>query len=417
MLKQHKKNFLILSANTLVAQVLAVLSLIVIANIYSPEQFSILVLYSNLLLWLGSIVCLKYDVAIVISDTAAEAVNLVALSIFASLTIATSVFLLALINSFFGLIGDFSSDIFIWLLITPVGIFLTGASLALRSLLHFNKEYFQFSILPIIFATVYAILAVSLFYFLPSGKTLVLSQVLAVLAVCIYTYKKLNSKGYFRQKVSLQRMLDVGRKNSHYPILSTPSSFFDGMSQAMPVYFIALIYDSIAVASYGLMVKIVVVPIRFLFSSTSTLMLKVIHDEIKEGNPIRVFWQVSIVLFGVILFISLVLLKCSSYMVNLVFGSEWIQVSKIISIMCFALLFSAAVSSLSSIFAATNHLGLLAIWQMTNFAFSLVFFLYTLLFLDLDMAVFFELLAIKEICLYGLYFLMISFSVHKPNIR
>lgn len=415
MLKQYRKNFFILSVNSLIAQAVSILFIIAITKIYGPEKFSVIVLYSNLLLWVGPIVCLKYDVAIVVAKTAAVSANLVALSILISSIIAILAFTLVILNSFFNLLDGFLQNLIIWAVLAPVGILITGASMALRSFLHYHKEYLNFSSTPIIFSVVNGVLSTSLYFVWPSGTTLVASQILATLFICIFILKKLKSKNYLGEKVTLKEMLSIGYKNIHYPVFSAPGSLLAGMSQAMPVYFIALVYNSVVVASYGLMLKIVLAPITFIFSSISTLMLKVIHDEINGGRPAIVFWKVSFVLFVFILATSLILITWSASIISLILGDEWIYIGRIIETMCFALLFGAAVSSLSNIFAATNHLGLGALWQVIYFLVSISFFAVVYLSFDFDREVFFILLAAKEIGLYLIYFLMIAYSVHKPN--
>jgi lipopolysaccharide exporter len=417
MFTQYRMSFLTLSASSLVAQAISVLSLIAVSRLYGPENFSLLVLYSNLLIWLGPIVCLKYDIAIVVSEDASEAANLVVLSIFISLIIALLAFAVALLNSYFGFLDDFSNNMLIWVILAPTGILLTGANASLRSYLHYYKEYLNFSTTPIIFSTVYGLLAITLYNVWPTGTTLVISQIIATLSVCVFILLKLKSKKYLREKIKIESILIAGRKNIGYPIFSAPGSLVDGLSQAMPIYFIAFIFNNLVIASYGLVLKIVVVPMRFIFSSISTLMLKIIHDEIADGHAVKIFWYISSGLLIFIIIATLILVNWASTVIRLFLGEEWAQTGLIVETMCFALLFSAAVSSLSNIFAATKRLGLGAAWQVLYFILSLIFFM--LIFLDenLTQELFFELLAIKEVSLYAVYFLMIAFSVHKPKVK
>ena len=388
-----------------------------ISRLYGPENFSVLVLYSNLLIWLGPIACLKYDVAVVVSEDASEAANLVVLSVFISTIIALFAFAVAVLNGYFGFLDDLTHNMLIWVILAPTGILLTGASASLRSYLHYYKEYFNFSTTPIIFSTVYGLLAIILYNIWPDGTTLILSQVIATLSVCAYILHRLHSKDYLREKIKISNILTVGRKNIAYPMFSAPASLVDGMSQAMPVYFIALIFNSLTIASYGLVLKIVIVPMRFLLSSVSTLMLKIIHDEIANSNAVKIFWHVSLGLLTLITAVSLILMNWASTIIILFFGNDWKQAGLIIETMCFALLFSAAISSLSNIFAATNRLGLGAAWQVLYFTSSLLFFLWMYFDENLTQEVFFKLLAIKEVFIYAIYFMMIAVSVHKPKVK
>ncbi|WP_334067745.1 hypothetical protein [Nereida ignava] len=333
------------------------------------------------------------------------------ISIITSLASLITVFIIFSLN----IITFSAPNLTMWLLLTPIGIISTGLSLSLRSFLHFHKEYRYFASTPIIFSLAYGFLALTLYYIWPSGLTLILCQILATLVVCVFIFQLLKSKGYLNETITIQRITNAAVRKKQYALISTPSSLLDGLSQALPIYFMAIAFNSITVASYGIMIKIVIVPMRFIFSSISTLMLKIIHDEINSANRCRIFWQISCGLLVLIVLASQLISNYADTIVDQFLGDEWSQTIVVIETMCFASLFGAAVSSLSNIFAATNRLQLGASWQVLYFTVTLVFFLYVVIKGNIPQQIFFELLAIKELVSYTIYFLLISFSVHKPK--
>ena len=75
-LSENVKNFAILSANNVLAQIFGFIFLFIVTYLYSPSEFSQLVLFSGLLLWVGPIMCMKFDAALIVSDSKSESLNL-----------------------------------------------------------------------------------------------------------------------------------------------------------------------------------------------------------------------------------------------------------------------------------------------------------------------------------------------------
>ena len=117
---------LTLSFGTVFSQIIIIFFSPVLTRLYGPSAFGILAIFLSITSILGVIGCLRYECAIVLSETDNEAINLLGLCIlFVLCTTAISVLLF-----FFG--SDFIAHIlnapeignFLWLV--PVSLFFSG---------------------------------------------------------------------------------------------------------------------------------------------------------------------------------------------------------------------------------------------------------------------------------------------------
>jgi len=130
--KKQLRSVLLLVSGTAGAQAILVLALPILTRIYSPEDFSTLSVYVAILGIISTAACLRLDLAIPLPENDSEAINLLALALFFSLTtsVITSLLLLLLPNnSIRNLLTPALFD-YVWLL--PLGVFLSSTYNALQ---------------------------------------------------------------------------------------------------------------------------------------------------------------------------------------------------------------------------------------------------------------------------------------------
>lgn len=120
------RNVGILGGGTALAQALSVLVLPIITRLYTPEDFSVLAVYSALLSMIAVVACLRFEIAIPLPKDDLEAANLMVLGLFFSTFISVNVALLVWL--FPGHIakglGQPALQPYLWLL--PAGVWLSG---------------------------------------------------------------------------------------------------------------------------------------------------------------------------------------------------------------------------------------------------------------------------------------------------
>jgi O-antigen/teichoic acid export membrane protein len=301
--------------------------------------------------------------------------------------------------------------------VAPIGLFFIGVGSAIKSMLHYNKQYFYFSLSPIIFTIVNGFLSIVIYYIHPFGESLIFSHIIGSVFSSLFLLSKIYNFGYLNGGINIVHIFTSMKKNIKFPIHTVPSSLVDGLSQSMPIYFIYQIFDDVIVASFGVVIKLAVVPMRFIFGSISSLLIKIIHDSVGTKYSVRIFVKVSVNLFFIVVVFGSFLYFFSEALVNTFLDKDWVYTGKILKIMCISMIYSAAISSLSSVLVATRRLKLGAFWQYLYFLSSVIFFYMFIEFGGADIYWFFTLLAIKEMFLYSIYYALIYYSVQKPSVR
>ena len=121
-----------LVGGTATAQALTILALPILTRIYSPEDFSVLAVYTALLTMVAVISCLRLEIAIPLPEDDGEAVNLFALAfVFATIAaVLTCVGVVLFGPVFFQAIRQPQMQPYGWLL--PLGVWMSGSYAALQ---------------------------------------------------------------------------------------------------------------------------------------------------------------------------------------------------------------------------------------------------------------------------------------------
>ena len=126
------KNVLTLVSGTSVAQLIPVLISPILTRLYSPEDFGLLALIVSISTIFGSLVSLKYELAIVLPKENKKALHITLVSLIFSFVF--SVILLFVFIIFKGAISELFNNKYLneWLVILPLIIFLISAYNSLR---------------------------------------------------------------------------------------------------------------------------------------------------------------------------------------------------------------------------------------------------------------------------------------------
>ena len=140
-----KRNFasdvMKIMSGTAFGQVLAVLALPVLTRLYAPEAFGILGIFMAITGIVGVVVCMRYELTIILPESDKEAKKLLLLSLFftAAWTLASILAILLLKGRIVTLAGNSGLANYLWLI--PAGIAVHGLHLAIS---HWNTRKAQF---------------------------------------------------------------------------------------------------------------------------------------------------------------------------------------------------------------------------------------------------------------------------------
>ena len=124
--KSFSKNVALLTAGTVLSQLILLASLPLLTRLYDPSDFGLLAIYLASTSFLGVVACLRFNVAIPLSKDNEESIYLTYLSLISCVLISLFIYIIISINflTISNILNNKSFDDFI--LLIPLGIFLNG---------------------------------------------------------------------------------------------------------------------------------------------------------------------------------------------------------------------------------------------------------------------------------------------------
>jgi O-antigen/teichoic acid export membrane protein len=393
------RDILVLMAGTGLAQFIPVLFSPLLTRIYDPAQFGIFALYTSLNAILGTVICGRLEVAVVIPKEEDEARDIARLSVYFSILTSLLVYFFLFLFS-----GRFSGGVRDLVVFLPLSLFCYGINQVGTYFANRHKLYKTISISKILQScgTVLIQLACPLIT-LTLGMGLIIGAVVGQFLAAIYL-------GYYSglfpilsggQRASLKTTLKKYRK---YPLLNGPTALMDSFSVFAPSIFIEMIYGPATLGLYGLALRTITIPSTLIGLSFSQIFYKQAADLNNQGQPVyplllkvakRLFW------LGVPIFLVLVFFAPGLY--QLVFGNKWLLSGQFARVMAFSFLVRFVASPVSSVFLVKHELRRLAVWQVVYFLIVLGISLAARVFHLPIMELLYAYVA-GDLCMYVLYF-------------
>ena len=139
--REFFRNVATLVSGTTFVQVVAILIYLVLARIYTPEDFGLFGLYMSIISITAILATAKYELSIMLPKEDKDAVNLLGLSVTISFTISIILLVIVLIfnNPISSLLGN--EGISPWLYFVPLSTFLVGLFQSMKYYSNRNKRY------------------------------------------------------------------------------------------------------------------------------------------------------------------------------------------------------------------------------------------------------------------------------------
>jgi O-antigen/teichoic acid export membrane protein len=203
-------------------------------------------------------------------------------------------------------------------------------------------------------------------------------------------------------------------KYKDFPLYNATSGFLDGITIAMPIFFMSHYFSETTVGLYALVVRVGNTPLAFISSSVSQINLKKIIDLINTHKNVRLYlFRISFLLLLIVFPFVLVTMLWAPSIFTFFFGNEWYDAGIYLQILVPALGVKFIASTLSSTLGATNNNKLGMIWKIISFVTTIIIFIYfapkrdILLLLSASM--------IADIFLYILYYCFIWIAANHPR--
>jgi O-antigen/teichoic acid export membrane protein len=361
-IKSGKSSFfgdvLKLVTGTTFAQMLVILASPIIARLFTPEDLGLQAPFISIGSILGVIVCLRYELAIMLPESDDEAANILVLS----LVVAVLISLVSV--PVFWIAGPLITQ---WLhapelnpylrLIPPVLIF-GGIGMGHPALNYWasrTRRYKELSITRVIgqFVTVGYQLSTGILGFATAGN-LILSNVFgAVISPCVLAWQIWNEdKKLFLRSLNCRVMFEELKKHKKFPIYSTWSSLLNSASWQLPSLLLSAFFSSTIVGYYSLGFRILQVPMSLIGSAIGQVFFQRAAESSVKGTLAHLVEEVFSRLVVLGLFPMFMLTIIGKDLFTFLFGTNWAEAgvyAQILSVWAFFWFVSAPMNTLFSI--------------------------------------------------------------------
>ena len=371
------RNTAILISGTALAQLIPILLQPLLRRSFTADIFGAYSVYMSLLGILIVISSLRYELAIILPKKDNEAMAVFFLSVILNFVFNLILFIVILVFkiqllSFLNLQQQF----YIYLLLTPAGIFLFGFYQSINYWLIRKKGFVAISLNKFVRRGVEGASQVT-FVFTQMTNGLIFGDLLGHIANIFSGLLQGIKAGLSIRLFSPRMMVYVLKKYSHYPKYNFLPSFMEACSFLLPVILINKFFSSESTGYFDLCKLLLSVPLALIATSLSNVLLQ----RISEKDKLKL--SISSDLLNVLKFISLiviaeitVILLFGDELFRFFFGPDWEISGRISRILVWSFAFNFLTSSFSSIFISLKKIKLLSVWQILYFGMIILLFFF-----------------------------------------
>lgn len=399
------RNTSFLVSGTVLAQLIALVLQPFIRRLFPAEAFGSFVVYSSIIGMITVISSFRYDDAIVIPRNDEGSVNLIGLSIIFSFIFNLLLIFLVIIFDhhlidFLNLPSDLPTVVLYFI---PLAAFLVNSFQAVNWWLIRKKKFAQVSANKLMRrgseGIMQVVLGISKF-----SNGLIISDIVGQVANILIALWQSLRNGLKVSMVNLNQLKYVLKHYSEFPKYNLLPAFMSACSFYLPPIFINKFYSSAFAGYYDLTKMLLSVPIAFVATSVSNVLLQKASEKYLAGESImnEMKPMIYFVLLAAVAEI-LVIVLASDY-IFMIFGKEWNFSGELSLIMIWSFALNFIVSSFNSLFIAMQKIKLYSLWQVIYF----IAIISLLLFKKLEFLKFLKIyMAIEVLCFLLVIILMI----------
>lgn len=403
----------VLGSGTLLAQIIMIAASPVLTRLYNPADFGLAALFAAVVASISPAICGKYEVAIVVAKSDEHGKQLLGLAFAVAAALSLAVFigvwffgegLLALLNAE-RLIG--------WVMLVPLALLFNGLLAGLNYYSNRELRYGVISQSKVFVALLGVATSITLGIFgLHYG--LVISATIASGSVSLWLlfhYRAILSKSVLTWN---SRKCLVMRRYREFPLYNASFGLLDGVTLALPIFFLTRYFPEAVVGYYALMIRVAIAPVGFIADAVSQVNLKKVSYLVHQKDLIRPYLlRATLLLLLIVSPLLIVLMPFAPSFFAFVFGEQWSIAGDYLQILMPALALRFIVSTLSSTFGATGHNKLGAIWKVT--AFITTFSVYLIVAPRVDVAGMLVAILLTDLVLYSFYYALAWYAAGHPK--
>lgn len=414
MVKHFRKNVIVLTSGTAMAQAIPLAIMPYLTRVYSPAEFAVLASFTALVSVLAVIVAARYELTIMQSKDTVEANHRAVLSLVA---IAVSAILWGVLAAFFspavsGVMGQPALQP--WLIWLPLPLMMMGMVQTFSSWLNFHKRYRDIAIGRVAQATMTAAINIGGGVWKSGAAGLLLGYMAGLTCAALYFWQK--TKLHWRD-VREANIPDLARRYAEYPLYSAPAALLDVASSYAVIFIIGSFYSAEILGQFFLAHRLLLVPMILVGAGVAQVFFQHAVECRSRGDslrPILINTSRKLLLYSFPLFVLFVIFAPTLFAFAL--GETWRTAGEFARIVAFGYWMRLAVSPVSTVFLALNRLKTGTLWQVAYFVTS-----YGVLgvaaWFQVSISQFLLLYMAVEFMLYAAYFVMALRVCDQPELQ
>lgn len=306
-----------LASGTIVAQIIAFITIPILTRMYSQEAFGLLAAFSAVVGFVSSFATLKYDTALVLPEEDRDAYTLLKLSNIATLGIT------ALCVAVLFMPLDIFKEYQGLQVLIGLGVILSvnynNSALWNIRFKHYNHTATSKVIQSIaVFGFQYSLYS---FY---GMKGLIIGNILGVSVSGLYLIATRSFYWGLYRKISWQEMKAQGKRYIDFPKYFTASNAILSFSSSLPVLLFVKYIPLAQVGLYGIALRLISQPVVLVANNIRSVILSDMATRKNNNQPIlRWYSKIFMGLFAVSLIAAAGLIILGDWFITLFLGAEW----------------------------------------------------------------------------------------------
>ena len=354
-------NVLKLVTGATLAQALGILISPIITRLFAPEAYGISALFSSITSIIGVIVCLRYELAIMLPKTNEEAANVLAASLCSVLfiTILSALIVIGGSDYILRLIKAPELKNYLWLI--PVAVFFSGVSAALNYWNSRTKHFGRLSVVQIISSITNQATKLSAgFAGFVSGGVLILISMLGdlVSAGALAGQIWRDDKNLFISHVRWRGIADGFIRFKKFPIIDTWGGLLNIISWQLPALMLSSFFSTSVVGFYALGLTVLTMPLSIISRALSAVFYQKASEEKNDrANNGKLVENLMDKLMFIGIVPTTILAMVGEELFTVVFGERWVEAGRYTQILAPWVFFWFISSPLSALFSVYERQG------------------------------------------------------------
>jgi O-antigen/teichoic acid export membrane protein len=394
------KDFSTLFSGTLLASALPILFSPVISRLYTPEQFGVFAIVSAVVSSISNVAGGRYEMAVMLPKKGSDSKALVRLAAFISLLISLLILLiiilfkgdiLKLLNA--EILGD-------TIYIIPPLLWIMALFKPFNYWLNRNRLYSKNAIAKALQGVGIAVFTVFLGYWgIKDG--LVFGYFSGWLVFIGLVLIFLSMSGFFKERVSVDRIIRVAQTYKQFPRLNVLSTLLNDIASHIVVFMITIFFTVEQTGYYNFSRQYLFVPLSLLSMTLSNVYFQRIAHKINKNESLKnEFGAIFKILLSIGIFVILVISFFGEELFGFFFGESWKRSGELATILIYGFVFKFMISPFGQMLVALKRLKLALVFPVLYVILMLALYFYK----SVDFDLFIKLLVLFEVLAYSVYF-------------